>query len=224
MKDFASVDVSQRLQELRIQPGAYGCYSKRAFDVMLALLLMPLVAPVVGILWLLVKRGGGSGFYAQERVGMNGSTFQCWKLRTMVPDAETVLGNLCARDAKVAAEWHRNQKLANDPRITRVGAFLRATSLDELPQLWNVLRGEMSFVGPRPFMLSQEALYRSAGGEAYFQMRPGITGPWQVNGRGTTSFVDRVTFDTAYCRRLSFAKDLQLIFKTAGVVFRCGGQ
>ena len=139
-------------------------------------------------------------------------------------DAEAVLRDLCAADPEVAKEWRENQKLVNDPRVTRVGAFLRATSLDELPQIWNILTGDMSFIGPRPMMTSQEAMYRSTGATAYFRMRPGLSGAWQVEGRGKTSFSSRVSYDEAYFQQLTFAHDMRLAWKTVQVLLLRTGQ
>lgn len=201
----------------------YAQFLKRPVDLVVAVLALPIVTPVILVLWLLARRDGGPGFFRQERVGRNGRTFACWKMRTMVVDAERVLKELCERDPACAEEWNRNQKLGRDPRITRIGALMRATSLDELPQIWNVLRGDMSLVGPRPFMVSQDALYRAGGGDAYYRMRPGITGPWQISGRGGTTFVERVQFDSDYWKSMSLGGDLALMFRTVTVVFRGTG-
>jgi len=196
---------------------------KRVFDVALALQILPVVAPILALLWVLTRLDGGPGFFGQERVGKDGRRFTCWKLRTMVVDAELVLAELCASDPKVAEEWHVNQKLAKDPRITGVGRFLRKSSLDELPQILNILWGDMSFVGPRPFTVGQEHLYVAAGGTGYFQLRPGVTGPWQIEGRGATRFVDRVRFDEDYYSKASLGCDLRLIGRTFGVVLKGTG-
>lgn len=204
--------------------GVYTYGGKRLFDIVLAILILPILAPVIAICWAIVRLDGGPGFYSQSRVGLNGKTFRCWKLRSMVVDAEAVLQKLCAEDPDVAREWEVNQKLDDDPRITKIGKFIRSTSLDELPQLWNVIVGDMSFVGPRPFMVNQKVLYDEAGGGAYYEMRPGITGHWQVYGRGETSFADRVGFDNNYYRALSLIEDIRLIFKTALVVLNRTGK
>jgi len=196
---------------------------KRIFDIFLSLLILPAVAPVLALLWVLTRLDGGPGFFGHERVGKGGRRFTCWKLRTMVVDAERVLADLCASDPAIAAEWHVNQKLAKDPRITRVGRFLRKSSLDELPQILNILWGDMSFVGPRPFTVGQEHLYVAAGGTSYFQLRPGVTGPWQIDGRGATRFVDRVRYDEDYFSKASLGFDLRLIGKTFGVVLKGTG-
>lgn len=207
----------------KARTGTYRTVGKRVFDIVVSILVLPVLAPLIFVLWVLVRRDGGHGFYSQMRVGMDGKSFRCWKLRTMVMDADAVLKKMCEEDPELAREWHENQKLADDPRITRIGRLLRATSMDELPQLWNIIRGEMSFVGPRPFMKSQELLYDTAGGRSYYSVRPGITGPWQVFGRGTTSFIDRVKYDNLYCREVSLLKDVFFIWKTVGVVLRRTG-
>ena len=197
---------------------------KRLIDTLLVVVSLPIVVPVIAVLALIIRRDGGHAFFVQPRVGLNGEVFPCFKLRTMHVDAEARLAEMCATDPIIAAEWHRDQKLLIDPRITKVGCFLRRSSLDELPQLLNVLRGEMSIVGPRPFLPSQEELYRRAGGRAYYAMRPGITGSWQVAGRGDTRFVDRVGFDDDYHSRLSFKEDLMILLKTVSVVIKSTGR
>ena len=226
MKDF-SVDASSTINVVQSgvssRRGVYRTMGKRAFDIALAIAALPIILPVIFVLWALVRRDGSPGFYSQDRVGMNGRTFRCWKLRTMIANADEKLREMCEADPELAKEWHENQKLTKDPRITRFGHILRKSSLDELPQIWNILIGDMSFVGPRPFMVDQAALYNAAGGRAYYTVRPGITGPWQVFGRGATSFIDRVKFDRQYCSKLSLTRDLYLIWKTVGVVMRRTG-
>lgn len=223
MKHVVIADRFERLDAGPVADRRYLGVTKRAFDILLALLILPVVAPVLAILWFLTRLDGGPGLFGQERVGKDGRRFTCWKMRTMVVDAERVLAELCAADPKIAEEWHVNQKLAHDPRITRVGRFLRKSSLDELPQIVNILLGDMSFVGPRPFTVGQEHLYVAAGGSAYFALRPGVTGPWQIEGRGATRFVDRVRFDEDYFAKASLACDLRLIGKTFGVVLKGTG-
>ena len=196
---------------------------KRAFDILILLIIAPVLLPLIAVLWCLVRLDGGPGMFVQERVGRNGKIYRCIKLRTMVIDAEKVLADICANDPKAAYEWQLNQKLKVDPRITKLGRYLRATSLDELPQIFNVICGDMSFVGPRPFLPSQKLAYDRAGGNAYYHIRPGITGLWQVHGRGQTSFVTRVLFDEDYAKRLSLWTDLVLLLKTAFVVLRKTG-
>lgn len=208
-----AIELSQRAR-----PRGYLGVPKRVFDVAVALAILPVAAPLLAVLWLAVRLDGGPGLFLQDRVGRNGRVFRCWKLRTMAVDAEARLKRLCAADPEIAREWQENQKLANDPRVTRIGRFLRKTSLDELPQLVNILRGDMSVVGPRPFLPEQLPLYVAAGGRAYFYLRPGVTGPWQVEGRGKTRFVDRVSYDEDYFAEASVRTDLRLILETVHVL------
>lgn len=191
---------------------------KRILDILFCLAVLPLLLPIMLVIWLLVRRDGGPGLFIQPRVGLNGKVFPCFKFRSMVQDAEKVLAEMCANDPAIAQEWHTYQKLRKDPRISVVGRVLRATSLDELPQILNVLRGDMSFVGPRPFLPSQRELYDEAGGASYYKMRPGITGAWQVFGRSATTFKDRVAFDDRYYHNMGFRADTALILRTVKVV------
>jgi undecaprenyl-phosphate galactose phosphotransferase len=221
---FSCTDTKQPLIARSHSNSNYHRFFKRSFDIVFALLLLPIIAPVVFVFYILVRRDGGPGMYKQARIGRDGKTFHCYKLRTMHVNAEAMLTQLCADDPAIAQEWATFQKLKNDIRITSAGAFLRKTSFDELPQIWNVLRGDMSFVGPRPFMPSQQHLYVNAGGHAYEKMRPGITGLWQIEGRGSTAFVERIQFDSTYSERMSFGLDLRLIAQTAGVVLNAKGE
>lgn len=198
--------------------GFYRSYGKRFLDFFLALILVPVVVPVLIVLALLIGR---SPFYSQTRIGKDGRTFRMWKLRSMVRDADAALAACLARDPKLRREWDLNQKLDQDPRITRIGRLIRKTSFDELPQLWNVLRGDMSIVGPRPMMLDQKDLYP---GQAYYRLRPGLTGPWQVSDRNAVSFRARAQFDEDYEHHLSFRGDCGLILKTIRVVLRATGK
>ncbi len=202
----------------------YRTWTKRFCDLVISAVLLPVIAPVVAVLWALVRLDGGPAIYAQRRVGRNGTSFVCYKLRTMVVDADRVLAELIASDPAAKEEWDRYQKLADDPRITPVGRFLRRTSLDELPQILNVLKGDMSLVGPRPFTECQTEIYLSCGGRSYFDMRPGITGEWQVNGRHCTRFSTRVQFDEAYGKTISFLNDIRLLIGTVGCVLRMTGR
>ncbi len=219
----AETDKVEQRQPVAPKRTFYARFGKRGMDLVLARLLLPFLAPIILVVWALTRLDGGPGFYGQSRIGINGKIFRCWKIRTMRMNAEQVLKELCDKDPAIAEEWHKNQKLENDPRITRIGGFLRATSLDELPQIWNVICGDMSFIGPRPFMTSQEHLYKNAGGEAYYHLRPGITGPWQVDGRGVTTFVDRIRYDEEYLATLSFRHDLRFVWKTIGVLLNRTG-
>lgn len=216
----AKAETGQAAPERRRARGPYEAAFKRALDVVAVVLSAPFVLPLVGAMALAVRRDGGPAFYSQDRVGRGGRTFRLWKLRSMVPDADDVLEDHLRRDPAARAEWDRTQKLRKDPRITPLGHFLRRSSLDELPQLWNVLRGDMSLVGPRPMMTNQRPLYP---GSAYYRLRPGLTGPWQVAERSATSFAARADFDTAYERDLSLATDLRLLVRTVGVVLKGTG-
>ncbi len=193
---------------------------KRVLDVTAVLMAAPVVVPVVAGLAMMVRRDGGPAFYVQERVGRDGRAFRMWKLRSMVTDADRRMAEHLAADPAARAEWDLTQKLRKDPRITRFGRFLRTSSLDELPQLWNVLRGDMSLIGPRPMMPEQRSLYP---GKAYFRLRPGLTGHWQTAGRNATSFAARADYDATYDRELSLLTDIKILFRTVGVVLRGTG-
>ena len=206
-----------------VSPRASGLYRrafKRILDVFLVILSLPVVVPVVLLMALLVARDGASPLYTQERIGRGGRIFRIVKIRTMVPDADATFAAYLERNPEARREWDSSQKLKCDPRITRIGGLLRKTSLDELPQLWNVLTGEMSIVGPRPMMVSQKAMYP---GTAYYALRPGITGPWQVSDRNEGSFAGRAVYDTNYDADLSMVTDLSILLRTVAVVMRRTG-
>jgi lipopolysaccharide/colanic/teichoic acid biosynthesis glycosyltransferase len=200
---------------LRPKSGYYRNGGKRLLDLLIVILSAPIVLVVVGCLAIVVACDGGRPFYSQSRVGLDGRLYRIWKLRSMVPDADTRLESHLASDPAARAEWNSLQKLRSDPRITAFGRILRNTSLDELPQLWNVFRGHMSLVGPRPMMPCQTGLYP---GTAYYRLRPGITGLWQVSSRNASTFADRAHFDASYDNRLTFARDLRLLGATVRVV------
>ncbi|SDY68547.1 Sugar transferase involved in LPS biosynthesis (colanic, teichoic acid) [Jannaschia faecimaris] len=196
---------------------------KRTFDLVLALLLLPILLPVIAALCVITRLDGGAGIYGHKRVGQDGHTFRCWKIRSMVENSGEVLERHLAENPEAAAEWARGYKLSDDPRVTRLGNFLRKTSLDELPQIWNVLRGEMSFVGPRP--VTEVELKKYQGYEwCYLSVKPGITGFWQVAGRGNVDYKTRVRMDVTYFHKRSFLGDILIIARTAGVVVRGTGQ
>jgi exopolysaccharide production protein ExoY len=201
-------------------PGFYGTHLKRILDVAAVVAALPFLIPLILLLACLVRRDGGPAFYVQDRVGMNGRIFRLWKLRTMVPDAEARLAEHLALSPAARAEWQETQKLKNDPRITRLGRILRKTSIDELPQLWNVLRGDMSLVGPRPMMPAQQALYP---GQAYYRLRPGLTGFWQISDRNETAFAGRAEYDSNYAAQLSIWTDLSVLLRTVRIVLRGTG-
>jgi lipopolysaccharide/colanic/teichoic acid biosynthesis glycosyltransferase len=205
----------------KVQTGhLYRSLFKRVLDVLLVLAALPVTLPVVLVMALLVARDGASPFFLQKRVTKNGRIFHMVKIRTMVPDAEGYLASYLAKNPAARREWDETQKLKDDPRITRVGRLLRKTSLDELPQLWNVLKGDMSLVGPRPMMVDQQDLYP---GRAYYALRPGITGSWQVSDRNNGTFAGRAKFDAEYYANLSLATDLSILLRTVSVVVRGTG-
>lgn len=205
----------------RVWNGVYGSIFKRAFDILAVIAAAPIVVPVILVLALLVALDGHPAFFRQERIGRGGRIFLLWKLRTMVPDADARLRQHLLENADARREWDAYQKLSSDPRITPLGAFLRKSSLDELPQLWNILVGDMSLVGPRPMMPQQRKLYP---GHAYFLLRPGLTGLWQVSARNGSTFAERARYDADYERCLSLATDVRVLAETVGVVLRGTGQ
>ena len=195
----------------------YNRFFKRGLDLTLAVALLPLLLPIITVLYVLVRREGGPGFYGHQRVGRNGQPFMCYKIRTMAVNSKELLEELLASDPEARREWAESHKLKDDPRVTRLGRFLRKTSLDELPQLWNVLKGDMSFVGPRPIVREELARYGSAAW-AYLELRPGITGKWQVSGRNDVSYDERVDLDVRYNREVCLRSDLSILMRTAKVV------
>lgn len=195
---------------------------KRVLDVLLGGVFMSIGAVIIAVLWLIVRLDGGPGFFGHTRIGKHGRLFRCWKIRTMVPDAERHLSRHLADDPNAAAEWRDSRKLRRDPRITRLGGVLRRTSLDELPQLWNVMRGDMSLVGPRPVTFDEIEKYGAARW-AYLAMKPGITGLWQVSGRNDVSYRERVRLDVEYLDRGSLRTDLGILLRTVAAVFRRSG-
>jgi len=197
-------------------------WTKRGFDLVCAGLLLLLLSPLFLVLSVLIRRTGTTALYGHSRIGQNGRPFKCLKFRSMRPDAEKVLQELLDKDPVARAEWDKDFKLKNDPRITRVGHFLRKTSLDELPQLINVIKGEMSLVGPRPIVQAELARYGERV-ELYLQVTPGITGLWQISGRNDTTYAGRVALDTWYVQNWSLWYDIAILFKTVGVVFNRRG-
>ena len=191
--------------------------TKRLFDMATASLLLILLAPVFITLIILIRKSGGPAFYGHPRVGRYGQPFKCLKFRPMRPDADKVLKELLANDPAARAEWEKDFKLKNDPRITPVGHFIRKTSLDELPQIFNVLKGEMSLVGPRPVVKDELDRYGAAS-SLYLEAKPGITGLWQVSGRNDTTYAERVSLDSWYVQNWSLWYDIAILFKTVDVV------
>jgi Undecaprenyl-phosphate galactose phosphotransferase WbaP len=191
---------------------------KRALDLFGVVVGGILISPLLLAIIVLIKLSyPGSAFYSQQRLGSGGQHFRCWKFRTMHADAEGSLTDLLQGDTELRSEWERVQKLRDDPRASHVGRFLRRTSLDELPQLWNVLRGEMSLVGPRPIVDEEVPRYGEAY-ELYQRVTPGITGLWQVSGRNDIGYEERVSLDVYYVRNWSMWLDFVILARTVGSV------
>jgi exopolysaccharide production protein ExoY len=196
---------------------------KRVFDMTVAALMLFVLFPLMlGIALVVRFSDGGSVLFRQTRVGWGGRHFTCLKFRSMVPDAQATLEEHLARNAKAREEWERSQKLSDDPRITAIGAFLRKTSLDELPQLYNVLVGDMSLVGPRPILQSETARYREHL-QSYLSVRPGVTGLWQVSGRSDCSYPERVALDVRYVREWRLLLDFLILVRTIPAVLNQRG-
>jgi Undecaprenyl-phosphate galactose phosphotransferase WbaP len=197
----------------------YNMMVKRALDLTMLTIGFAFFIPLILILGTLIKATSpGPVFYRHERIGKDGKTIRVWKFRSMVIDSKERLEELLSSSPALRAEWDAKHKLDNDPRVTRVGAFLRKSSLDELPQLLNILKGEMSFIGPRPVTQDEVAKY----GENFsyvFSVKPGVSGMWQVSGRSDTDYAERVAYDSYYIQNWSLWLDVWLIFRTIGVVF-----
>ena len=200
----------------------YASYVKRGVDLLAAVLLLLATFPITLPLILFILITDGAPIYGHERVGQGGRVFKCWKFRTMRKDSSRTLRFILRTDRAAAQEWRACGKLTFDPRITRVGVFLRKTSIDELPQLINVLCGEMSMVGPRPVTCKELHHYGNAL-PLYQAVRPGLTGLWQVQGRGLTTYAERVEMDCAYIENIGLATDLKLMLQTATVVVKRTG-
>ncbi|MBI1252326.1 MAG: sugar transferase [Alphaproteobacteria bacterium] len=196
---------------------------KRAFDFSAALAGLIFLSPAMLTIAALIKlQDGGPIFYGHTRIGRNGRRFTCWKLRSMRMDADAALAAHLASNPQAAAEWAATRKLKNDPRITRLGAFLRKSSIDELPQLWNVVRGDMSLVGPRPITREELDIYDKQR-RYYLLVRPGITGLWQVSGRSRASYDRRIELDRQYLEGWSFLRDLEILLLTVPAVLSRDG-
>ena len=201
----------------------YRAKGKRMLDLMVGVLMLLAVLPVLAVLLAVVALDGGAPVFGHLRVGRHGRMFRCLKVRSMVPDAEARLGQTLAADPAMAEEWTRFRKLERDPRITPLGRFLRRSSLDELPQLLNVIRGDMSLVGPRP-VTTGEIDHYGPHRDAYLSVRPGVTGLWQVSGRNDLDFEDRAELDGSYVRDLSLRGDLKIAAMTLGAVLNATGR
>jgi lipopolysaccharide/colanic/teichoic acid biosynthesis glycosyltransferase len=221
---MAFAEVSERHRRLRT--GASGIARMdwtRVLDVLVGTVGLIFIAPLLLVLAAIVfLQDGGAPIYRQTRLGRGGRTFKCLKFRSMVPQAQARLDHLLATDARARLEWETDHKLRNDPRITPLGRFIRKTSLDELPQLFNVIVGDMSLVGPRP-IVQAEAVRYGAYLEHYFKVRPGITGVWQVSGRNDVSYRRRVACDVLYARRRSLQRNLMIMAATVPAVLQSRG-
>lgn len=191
---------------------------KRTTDILLSLFGLVILSPLFLILFWIIKRDGGNAIYGHKRIGQNGKPFYCLKFRTMVLNSQEVLDELLLNDDEAKQEWQKDFKLKNDPRITPIGHKLRRMSLDELPQLWNVLKGEMSLVGPRPVVREELARYHEEV-DYYLMAKPGMTGLWQISGRNDIDYDKRVYFDSWYVKNWSLWNDIAILFKTIRKVF-----
>lgn len=217
MKNPRKIDKDQHT----LPKGFYPAYGKRLLDIFGVLAGAAVVVPVVLLLALIIfLQDYKNPFYSQQRVGRKGKLYTMWKLRSMIPNAHQVLDEYLQSNPAAYTEWETTQKLKKDPRVTPLGRLIRASSLDELPQLWNVFIGDMSLIGPRPILPEQRDLYL---GKAYTTLRPGITGLWQVSRRNEASFVTRAKLDEDYAHTLSFKTDIKILFLTVWVVFCATG-
>jgi exopolysaccharide production protein ExoY len=196
---------------------------KRAFDVFVASCALAFFAPLMVLISIaLLIQDGRPIFYKHKRIGLGGQPFLCWKFRTMARDSEQRLRQLLESSEACRQQWHTNQKLDQDPRAHRTGALLRKSGLDELPQFLNVIRGDMSVVGPRPIVLDEMARY-GKNARYYLALRPGITGLWQVSRRSDTSYDERVGFDVRYCKTWTIAGDIAIMVRTVAVLLTTHG-
>jgi Undecaprenyl-phosphate galactose phosphotransferase WbaP len=196
---------------------------KRALDILLILAISPLLLLMIGLIAAAVRLSSeGPIFFSHRRIQRHGAFFTMWKFRTMCVNSSEVLEAYLAADPAARVEWRRTHKLKSDPRVTRVGEFLRRTSLDELPQFWNVLTGTMSLVGPRPIVAAEVEKYGEYFAD-YCLVKPGITGLWQVSGRSSCTYGQRVQLDREYARTWSLRADIVILFKTLSAVFNQDG-
>ena len=217
----------QRTQKINLHPFKISHEQylgiKRVLDIVLSIILGCLLLPLGLLISLAIRLDSpGQVFYGHKRIGKNGDPFTAWKFRTMIGNAERILERYLEDHPEFNLEWQQTQKLKNDPRVTRIGNILRRTSLDEVPQLWNVIRGEMSLVGPRPIVEEEIERYQ-AGYMLYRRVLPGITGLWQTSRRSDTSYSERVRFDEYYVRNWSIWLDIYIMLRTVWVVLRGQG-
>ena len=199
--------------------------AKRVFDLASVLVILALFWwAIIGVAVAVRLTTGSPVIYGHRRIGRDGREFKCYKFRSMVPNADEVLAHLLATDAGAREEWRRDFKLKDDPRITRVGRFIRKTSLDEFPQLWNVVVNDMSIVGPRPVVKKElDQHYHGSCLSHYLSVKPGLTGLWQVSGRNDMHYAERVELDRRYVRSWGLWSDFMIVMRTVGVMFRRKG-
>ena len=214
--------IVERRRWRREEPATGLGMAKRAMDIVGGAAALLLAAPLIAVIAIVLLLQRGPVMFAQTRTGQGGREFRCFKFRTMHVGAQAKLDAVLAADPKARAHWRRHHKLPVDPRVTTMGRFLRRTSLDELPQLLNVLKGDMSLVGPRPVPAAELARYRGYAGY-YLSVKPGLTGLWQVNGRNSTTYNRRIALDVTYARKNSLALDLAILARTPGVLLRATG-
>ena len=195
---------------------------KRAIDIVGAAALLLCLSPLLALCAVLVRLSSGPLLYCHNRVGKNGQPFTMWKYRTMYTDGASILARHLASNQQARDEWNQNFKLRRDPRVTPAGRFLRRFSLDELPQLWNVIRGDMSLIGPRPIVNDEIGRF-GASFHAYCAVRPGMTGLWQVSGRSSTTYEERVRMDEEYVQSWSMTRDLIILCQTVRAVVKADG-
>lgn len=196
---------------------------KRLMDIIGSVIALIVLSPVMLVIAILIRRNGSEAFYAQTRIGKDGKAFKCLKFQTMIPNASEVLKEILDDDPTLKAEWEQSFKLKNDPRVTKIGKFLRKTSLDELPQFLNIIKGEMSLVGPRPVTQSEIENYYKDDKVYYYSLAPGLTGLWQVSGRSDLDYQNRIKLDKEYVQTRSLIGDIIIIFKTALVIIKPSG-
>ncbi len=213
--------LSRIYRNVPVQAGTQAC--KRSFDVSSAVAILLFVLPIIAIVSLAILITQGRPIFIKHtRIGRRGREFPCYKFRTMINDADVALRAYLECNAEARAEWDASQKLKDDPRITPLGSVLRKASVDEIPQLWNIIRGDMSLVGPRPIVKREIRFYGSEI-EKYYLVRPGITGAWQVGGRSDTSYETRVKLDVTYVDQQSFLGDMWILLKTVPAVLKMRG-
>ena len=220
IRDFGGILVYSSTNNLTKK---FSLFIKRSVDLLILLVSSPFVLPLVLVVSLLIKLSGpGPVFYGHKRIGKNGKEFKCWKFRSMVVDADKQLEKILAENPEMRAEWEKDRKFTNDPRVTKIGKFLRKTSIDEIPQFFNILTGEMSFIGPRPVTRPELAKYGSKA-DFILSVQPGLSGMWQISGRSDTGYEERITLDSYYIQNWSIWLDIWIIIKTIYVVLNGKG-